>query len=313
MPNNHRTTNTKNNFEYFINNGKVYFTNENEFLTIKKQFKQKYKEINTFKEAIFTYYSIYGTNFDAFKRATTFDELFEILEREESCLFCLIRELGKEYESIIEQEKCNELKLNIESENKQEINGVILRVNWNRIDKYYTIDGFLRFSSGRFEPLNNIYEKVAFNHETVKEIVQENLEHRKYDRAIELQLILPNELYSSKIDFQCANRKIKVIKRLLLRIENYNQLDIDAIRYWQRNSNFYQNHQEDNIEEDYVHTLDKYEIDEFQEYDDDKHICLLSDKCLHIDIKEIYIYGVPIAFYSYSSECKIIDNLDSTN
>ena len=200
--------------------------------------------------------------------------------------------------------------MKIESINREEISGLILRINWNKIDKTCTIDGYLRFTSESFEPLKNVYEEVVFNYQTVKDIVEENLESRRHARSIELQLILPNELYNTSMNFQCENNKIKIVKRLLLRIENYTQSDeINEIAFWQRNSNFYQNHQEDNVEDDSFHNI----IEEFQEYDDDKHICLLSNICLNASIKEIYDYGVPIAFYSYSKECEIINNLDFTN
>jgi len=283
-----------------------YYPND----TIKTNLKRKYKEVKEFKKAIFTYYSIYGTNFDSFTRATTFDELFNILEKEEVCLYCLSKELGKEYEFLTQPINCDELKVKIESINREEISGLILRINWNKVDKTCTIDGYLRFTSESFEPLKNVYEEVIFSYQTVKDIVEENLESRRHARSIELQLILPNELYDTSMNFQCENNKIKIVKRLLLRIENYTQSDeINEIAFWQRNSNFYQNHQEDNVEDDSFHNI----IEEFQEYDDDKHICLLSNICLNASIKEIYDYGVPIAFYSYSKECEIINNLDFTN
>ena len=303
----------KNNVENINNYGKIIFGNNDESIAIKNDLKRKYKEVKEFKKAIFTYYSIFGTNFDSFTRATTFDELFNILEKEEVCFYCLSKELEKEYEFLTQPIDCDELKVKIEATNKEEINGLILRINWNKIDKTCSIDGFLRFSSESFEPLKSIYDEVIFNHETIKTIVEENLESRRCARSIELQLILPNELYNTSMNFECEDNKIKIVKRLLLRIENHNKLDeIKEIAFWQRNSNFYQNHQEDDIEEDSLHNLDN-NMEEFQEYDDDKHICLLSNSCLNASIKEIYDYGVPIAFYYYGKECEVINNLDFKN
>jgi hypothetical protein len=309
-----KTINAKNNLENVINHGTMIFGRNDESLIIKKDLRRKYKEIKEFKKAIFTYYSIYGTNFDSFRRATTFDELFDILEKEDICLYCLLKELGREYNLLTQEVDCNELKAKIEANNKQEISGLILRVNWNKIEKNCSIDGYLRFSSESFEPLQNIYEEVIFNQETIKHIIQENLENRKLNRVIELQLILPNELYNKNINFQCENQKIKIVKRLLLRVENWNRLDIDAIRYWQRNSQFYRDHKIDIIEDDFIYILDENSyIDEFQELDDDRHICLLSNNCLNSSIREIYDYGVPFVFYSFSQKYNIIKTLDLLN
>ena len=308
-----KTIYAKNNVENLINYGKIIFGTDNELLTIKTNLKRKYKEVKEFKKAIFTYYSIYGTNFDSFRRATTFDELFNILEKEEVCFYCLSKGLGKEYEFLTQSINCDELKVKIESTNKEEISGLILRINWNKTDETCTIDGYLRFTSESFESLKNVYEKVIFNYQTIKDILKENLGSRRHARSIELQLILPNELYDTRMNFQCEDNKIKIVKRLLLRIENHTQsYEIKEILLWQRNSNFYQNHQEDNVGEDSFHN-NHNNIEEFQEYHDDKHICLLSDICLNSSIKEIYDYGVPIAFYSYSKECEILNNLNFKN
>ena len=306
----------KNNLENINNYGKIIFGNNDESIAIKNDLKRKYKEVKEFKKAIFTYYSIYGTNFNSFRKATTFDELFTILEKEETCLYCLSKELGKKYNFLIKTENidCDKLEEELKVTNKQEINGLILRVNWNKVDKTCSIDGYLRFSSDKFEPLSEIYEEVTFNYETIKNIVQKNLENRSQDNTIELQLILPNELYGKDIDFQCDNEKIDIVKRLLLRIENYNQLKIDAIRYWQRNSIVYANSQSNNLakklkKDSYIHIVnEKSHINEFQKYNE-KHLCLLSNSCLDASIEDIYGCGVPIAFYSYSQKCDIIKNL----
>jgi len=307
--------------EEYIDIAKKYYPDyfhdigrDDEFLIIKTNLKRKYKEVKEFRKTIFKYYSIYGTNFGSFTRATTFDELFNILEKEEVCLYCLLKELGEEYKILTQPINCDKLKVKIESINREEINGLILRINWNKIDKTCTIDGYLRFTSESFEPLNEIYEEVTFNYETIKNIVQENLENRSQDKTIELQLILPNELYGKYIDFQCDNRKVDIVKRLLMRIENYNQLKIDAIRYWQRNSMVYKNSQNNTLakklkKDSCIHIVnEETHIDEFQKYNE-KHLCLLSNSRLDASIKDIYDYGVPIAFYSYSQKCDIIKNL----
>jgi len=304
-----KTTNAKNNIENLINHGKIFFGNSDDFLVIKRDLERIFsQDISKLKKAIFTYYSSQGLNFENFRKADSFNGLIDILRREEGCLYCLLKELGKSYDFFKENRVDCEI-LKEKAENTKEINGIILRIDLIGNSKLYDIGGYLRFSSGSFEPLNP-YESVEID--IISDIIYQSLKDRRTATNIELQLILPNELFH--ITFRCKNKKIKMIRRLSLRIDNYAQLEIDAIRYWQRNSQFYIDHKTDRLDNDFIYILDEdgY-IDEFQELDSDKHVCLLSNSCLSGNIRDIYDYGVPFAFYSFSRKCNIINNLNFIN
>ena len=149
-----KTINAKNNIENLINHGKIFFGNSDDFLVIKRDLERIFsQDISKLKKAIFTYYSSQGLNFENFRKANSFDGLIDILRREEGCLYCLLKELGKSYDFFKENRVDCEI-LKEKAENTKEINGIILRIDLIGNSKLYDIGGYLRFSSGSFEPLN---------------------------------------------------------------------------------------------------------------------------------------------------------------
>ena len=113
--------------------------------------------------------------------------------------------------------------------------------------------------------------------------------------------------------FHVEGKKINILKRLSLRIDNYDKLNLNPIRFWQRNSQFYLDNKEKIFEDDFLYMLgEENHIDEFKEPETKNDIVLLSNSCLNKNIQDIYDGGIPFVFYSSSKDSNV-DKLDFNN
>ncbi len=293
--------------ESLTNNTKS--SNNNQNREIYQFLEERYKTVQELKKAIFSYYPTYGSNIDDFRRADTFDEIFEIFKREEVCLYCILKELKMEYAFFEKYKKtdCEDLKQ--KSESSKEIDRLIIEIDIENNDlKTSMTGGYIGYSLRTFD---RIEAKVLnLNDENFSEVLFDFIDFilkgRILSRTVEVQLLLPNSLF--KLDFQCNHEYIIIVKRLLFRIENYTQLDIPEIKFWKNNSDFYKKIYEEKIDEERVLNLDNNKLSKFRKHRlIDKHICVLSDHCLSESIQEIYKYGVPMVLYSYHNICTIIN------
>lgn len=303
----------KEEFDKIANEFKVDKVKEEPYNERFQFLKQRYNKVEELKKAIFSYYPSYGTNVNDFKEASTFDELFDILQREKDYLNCILKEMGKEVDDLTID--CKNLKL--KSESSKEINKIIVRIDslTNNL-KDCQINGYIGFSSESFDAIENSNEALEFtksNHSQIlSDYIDSILHGRSCAKIIELQLLLPNQLF--KLNFEIKDKRIRIIKRLLFRIENHEQLEEDEIRFWKRNSDFYHSHKSQKICKDSICSLDENELSDFREDEEiDEHICVISDECLSHSVRDIYKYGITIVLYPYNNSCTIINTIDFKN